>query len=139
MNTIDTTAGTQSGRMEGTLGTEAARQTLGQEDFFALMIAQLQNQDPTQPVDGSEYLGQLAQFNAATGVQELNDSMVQVTQSLQSLGALQAASLVGRNVVLRDGTSATVQSVTIAPGGQGMTVNLDSGLTGNLADIQEIF
>ncbi|MDQ2695055.1 MAG: flagellar hook assembly protein FlgD [Pseudomonadota bacterium] len=73
---------------------------LGQEQFFELMIAQLRNQDPTRPLDGAEYLGQLAQFSAVSGIQGLQQSFNQIGRSLQSLHALQASSLVGRSVVV---------------------------------------
>ena len=113
-------------------------QVLEQKDFFEIMIAQLKNQDPTKPLDGSEYLGQLAQFNTVSGVQELNLSFREMTRSLQSLQALQASSLVGRNVVLHSGTPAVVESVTMVEGGQGLLVNLEDGSSVDLEYIREI-
>lgn len=73
---------------------------LGQEQFFELMIAQLKNQDPTKPMDSSEFLGQLAQFGTVNGIQELQESFGELARSLQSLHTLQASSLVGRSVLI---------------------------------------
>ena len=45
---------------------------MGSQDFLALMIAQMENQDPTQPMDQLAFMSQLAQFGTVSGVQELN-------------------------------------------------------------------
>ena len=42
---------------------------LGQEDFLALMVAQLENQDPTKPMDNNEFLSQMAQFSMVKGIE----------------------------------------------------------------------
>jgi flagellar basal-body rod modification protein FlgD len=73
---------------------------LGQAQFLELMIAQLKNQDPTKPMDGQEYLGQLAQFSTVQGLQELHASVQDLAQHVQSTSALQASSLVNQNVVV---------------------------------------
>ena len=52
--------------------TARSRTTLGHADFLALMTAQLKNQDPTKPVDNSEYVTQLAQLSTVTGISETN-------------------------------------------------------------------
>ena len=49
-----------------------------------LMIAQLKNQDPTKPMDPSEFLGQLAQFGTVTGIQSMQDSLTTLSDSLRS-------------------------------------------------------
>lgn len=73
---------------------------LGQKQFLELMIAQLKNQDPTKPMDGQQYLGQLAQFSTVQGLQELNTAVQDLAQHVQSTSALQASSLVNQNVVV---------------------------------------
>ena len=73
---------------------------LAQEDFLQLMITQLENQDPFQPLESGEFLGQLAQFGTVEGLTSLNASFDQLAQSLVSNQALQAATLVGRSVVI---------------------------------------
>lgn len=74
--------------------------SLGQEEFMKLMVAQLNNQDPTKPMDNADFLSQLAQFGTVNGITELQTSFNTLTNSLQSNQALQASTLVGRSVLV---------------------------------------
>ena len=47
---------------------------LGQADFIELLVAQINNQDPTKPLDPSQFMNQLAQFSTVNGIQELKTS-----------------------------------------------------------------
>jgi flagellar basal-body rod modification protein FlgD len=76
-----------------------ARDELGQEDFLTLMISQFQNQDPFEPMDNGQFLGQLAQFSTVNGIESLNSSFSGLAGSMQDNQALQAASLVGHSVL----------------------------------------
>jgi len=76
------------------------KQQLNQDDFMKLMMAQMKNQDPTKPVDNNEFVAQMAQFSAAQGIKEMNDSFHTLATSLQSSQALQASSMVGRQVMI---------------------------------------
>ena len=73
---------------------------LGQQDFLKLMVTQLQNQDPFQPMESGEFLGQIAQFGTVAGIEDLQKSFEDVARSLYSGQTLQAASLVGRDVLV---------------------------------------
>lgn len=72
---------------------------LGQEDFLALMITQLQSQDPLKPMENGEFIGQMAQFSTVTGIAEMTKSVSSLTEAYNSGQALQAASMVGRTVL----------------------------------------
>lgn len=72
---------------------------LGQEDFLELMVAQLENQDPTQPMDNFEFLSQIAQFGTVDGIQGLQQGFSELSGILYANQTLQAAGLVGSNVV----------------------------------------
>jgi flagellar basal-body rod modification protein FlgD len=87
----------------------AERADLGQEDFMTLMIAQFRNQDPFEPMDNGDFLGQLAQFGTVSGIDELNSAFSGLQGSIQSEQALQAANLVG-HTVLADTDSSWVES-----------------------------
>lgn len=77
-----------------------ASNELGADDFMKLMIAQMQNQDPMSPMDNGDFIAQLAQFSASSGIQDLNSSFASLSTSLQSYQALQASGLVGRSVLV---------------------------------------
>jgi flagellar basal-body rod modification protein FlgD len=79
--------------------TEDDREDLGQGDFLTLMIAQFRNQDPFEPMDNGEFLGQLAQFGTVDGIEQLNSSFSTLSESLHTDQALQAANLVGHSVL----------------------------------------
>lgn len=73
---------------------------LGQEDFLALMVAQLENQDPTKPMDNNEFLSQMAQFSMVNGIEDLNGSFGSVSESILGSQGLQAATLVDRQAIV---------------------------------------
>jgi len=76
------------------------RDTLGQKDFLELMIAQFENQNPNKPMDNGDFLAQMAQFSTVSGIQEMQKSFNELSSSLVSNQALQASSLVGRQVLV---------------------------------------
>lgn len=98
MTTIQSTTATTS----STSGTILPKDMLNQDDFLELMIAQMKNQDPTKPLEGQEYLGQLAQFSTLNSIQELQKSFDTLAQSLTNFQTTQATNLVGKQV-LADG------------------------------------
>ena len=71
---------------------------MGSEEFLTLMIAQLENQDPTKPMDQMAFMSQLAQFAQVSGIQELNQSFSGLNSTLTGQQALQASQMVGRSV-----------------------------------------
>jgi len=72
---------------------------LGQQDFLALMVAQLENQDPTKPMDNNQFMAQMAQFSMVNGIDELNGSFATVADSIMGAQGLQAAALLDRQVI----------------------------------------
>ena len=78
---------------------QQSRGDLGQEDFLKLMITQFQNQDPFEPMDNGQFLGQLAQFSTVNGIESLNSSFAGLSGALLDEQALQASNLVGRTVL----------------------------------------
>jgi len=96
--------------------------SLTADDFLTLLIAQLQNQDPTEPVDNVEILNQLATMQGLNSNIELSDTLKQVATSLEnsetdfgqklSVGA----SYIGQSVILDDSTVGVVDRAFIAGG-----------------------
>lgn len=85
--TVNTGAGTQLKRSSDVSDVYS----LGRDDFLKLLLAQLQNQDPTQPVDDKEMLAELAQFT-------MIDTLQGVQKSMEGTQLAQASSLIGKSV-----------------------------------------
>jgi flagellar basal-body rod modification protein FlgD len=80
----------------------------GSEDrFLKLLVAQLSNQDPMNPMDNAQMTSQMAQISTVTGVQQVNQSIASLSAQLASMQMLQSSSLVGRNVLV-DGANLPV-------------------------------
>ncbi|MDQ1363452.1 MAG: flagellar basal-body rod modification protein FlgD [Pseudomonadota bacterium] len=75
-------------------------QSLGQDEFLELMTTQLRNQDPMEPMDNGEFLAQIAQFGTVDGINQLLTTAQTLSANLQSSQALQASSLIGREVLV---------------------------------------
>lgn len=78
----------------------APESEMGQADFLRLMTTQLQYQDPFKPMESGEFLGQIAQFSTVSGIQGMQESLDGLAAALSSNQTLQAASLVGRGVMV---------------------------------------
>ncbi len=81
---------------------------IGQDEFLKLMMTQLKNQDPMKPLESGEFLSQIAQFSAVSGIQDLQASFKTLSSSIYSNQALQASSLVGRTVLVPSTNAALV-------------------------------
>lgn len=81
----------------------ATDEVLGKDDFLKLLVTQLAYQDPLDPVNDREFIAQLAQFSSLEQMQNVAKGIEQLTELQLWLGGMsQAASLIGRNVVLLD-------------------------------------
>lgn len=83
--------------------TQTQKEDENKTDFLTLLVAQLENQDPLNPQDGTEFMSQLAQLETVQGIQDLNSSFGSFSQNMLSSQALQATSLVGRDVLIKSG------------------------------------
>jgi len=121
------TSGTSgSSGTSGTSGSGAATNTNGLVDdasqrFLTLLVTQLQNQDPLNPLDNAEITSQLAQLSTVTGVNKINDTLASLSTALDANQYMQSANLVGHDVVvsgnqiaLADGTGKLAYAVKSA-------------------------
>lgn len=69
-------------------------------NFMTLLVAQLKNQDPLKPMENTELTSQLAQINTVSGIGNLNKTMGAVNDQLGASHYLQAASLIGKDVMV---------------------------------------
>ena len=80
---------------------KAAGDTLGYDAFLKLLMAQMQNQDPMEPMNSSDYVAQLATFSQVAKTIELKDN---VADLLSTVRMQQAEGLIGKTVVSADGS-----------------------------------
>ena len=91
--------------LKSTLGTSTAKApassaATAQDRFLKLLVTQMQNQDPLNPMDNAQVTTQLAQLNTVTGIEQLNKTLGQMAASSVAQQSLQAAMLVGRDVLV---------------------------------------
>ncbi|WP_062307953.1 flagellar hook capping FlgD N-terminal domain-containing protein [Alicyclobacillus sendaiensis] len=105
--------------------------SLNENDFLQLLVTQLQNQDPLNPVDNTQMLAQLAQFSALEEMTQVAETDAQIQSAVQSLESemslLMAHSLIGASVTVQDANGnrvqGTVSSVTMSQGTPQVVVN----------------
>lgn len=81
-----------------------------QDRFLKLLVAQMQNQDPMNPLDNAQVTSQMAQIQTVTGVEGLSTSIKSLTSQFTQMQALQSVALVGRDVTV-EGNSVVVTDV----------------------------
>jgi flagellar basal-body rod modification protein FlgD len=103
--------------------------TLGKDDFLKLLVGQLQHQDPMQPSDDQQWIGQMAQFSQLEQVSNTAATTQKIVDTLNTNGTL---SLIGRTVTYLDQSGAAhtgpVQTVDMAGGTATLTVDGVAGI-----------
>jgi flagellar basal-body rod modification protein FlgD len=74
---------------------------LGKEDFLNLLITQLQNQDPLNPTDSTEFTAQLAQFSSLEQLTNVNDNLEELQKYEASINNSQAVTLIGKEITAK--------------------------------------
>ncbi|MBA3592101.1 flagellar hook assembly protein FlgD [Methylibium sp.] len=107
MASTDPINGSSAAALAGLSGTSAAKKDDGTDRFLKLLVTQMRNQDPLNPMDNAQVTSQLAQINTVTGIERLNESIKSMSGQMFQSQALQGASLIGRDVLL-EGNRLTV-------------------------------
>lgn len=96
--------------------TEAASKTeVDYQSFLKLLVAQMKNQDPTNPMDSTQYMAQLASFSQVEQSVQMNQKL---DQMLQSSTLAQADAIIGRTITSADGeTTGKVSEVRLFANG----------------------
>jgi flagellar basal-body rod modification protein FlgD len=68
--------------------------------FLTLLMAQIKNQDPLNPLDNAQVTTQLAQLNTVNGIERLNATLGQLLSGYNEAQAMQAAGMIGKNVMV---------------------------------------
>ncbi|ASL44175.1 Basal-body rod modification protein FlgD [Burkholderia sp. AD24] len=100
-----------------------------QQTFLQLLVAQLQNQDPTNPMDSSQMTSQLAQINTVSGISQLNTTLSSLATQMSAGQQSQAALLIG-STVLAPGSTTTVAS--------GKATSFGVQLANSVSDLQVV-
>jgi flagellar basal-body rod modification protein FlgD len=82
-----------------------------QDRFLKLLVAQLNNQDPMNPMDNAEMTSQLAQINTVSGIQTLNDTMTSMATQIAALQSLQGSATIGHEVLTAGSTLSITDGV----------------------------
>jgi len=102
---------------------QAAAPTVDYQSFLKLLMAEMKNQDPTKPMDSTEYVAQLATFSQVEQSVQMNSKLDQL---LQTSALAQAGGIIGHTITSADGdTSGTVSSVRLTS--DGLVAMLDTG------------
>ncbi|MEG8023552.1 flagellar hook capping FlgD N-terminal domain-containing protein [Sphingomonas aurantiaca] len=88
-----------------TTTTTSNSSSLNQNDFLKLMTAQMQNQDPFNPVDNTQMVAQMAQFSSLAGISEMNTTMKAISDKLGATSASDAMAYVGKTVLTEGSTA----------------------------------
>ena len=111
--------------------------SLGKDDFLKLLIAQLSNQDPTSPIENTEFIAQMAQFSS---LEQMTNMSAEFTKLAGVFRVSEASSMLGKTVELNVGdttTTGVVQAATreekprVMVGGRYYTMDQISAIYGN--------
>ena len=95
-----------------------------EDRFLKLLVAQMQNQDPMNPLDNAQVTSQMAQINTVSGIDKLNTTVAGLNSQLVQLQALQGVTLVGRDVTVVGDRLSVAQGVGV--GGFELTAAADN-------------
>lgn len=76
------------------------KQEASEDRFLTLLVAQMQNQDPLNPMDNAQITSQMAQINAVTGLEKVNTSIAALSTQFVQMQALQGAGVIGKTVMV---------------------------------------
>lgn len=122
-----------TGIMTDNAASSAGKPAAGSMDkdaFLKLLVAQISHQDPLKPMEGTEFVTQLAQFSAIEQALAQSQRLELLSTQMSGLANNASTDLVGKTVTLRgravsfDGVTATGSSVTLDGAAQGVTVTV---------------
>ncbi|WP_416545075.1 flagellar hook assembly protein FlgD [Limnohabitans sp. DCL3] len=106
-------------------GTSKTQEEMGKQDFLTLFTAQLQNQNPLEPVKNEAFVAQLAQFSQLEALTNMQTSLDTFVGSMSGERMLNSASLIGKKVAMND-------TPTLLTSGNSLdaTIDLPAGASG---------
>ena len=104
----------------------AADTTVTADRFLKLLVAQMKNQDPLNPMDNAQVTSQMAQISTVTGINQLNTTVQGLSSQFMQLQAVQGASLVGRDVIVPGNKLSVDDTTAVGQGGFELTGAADA-------------
>jgi len=117
LSPVGQTTSSSSASAVSTAANAATDPAAAQDRFLKLLVAQLNNQDPMNPLDNAQMTSQIAQINTVTGIQQLNDTVNKFAGQLAVQQLVQGSSLVGHQVLVEGDTLAVDVKSGQATGG----------------------
>lgn len=114
----------------GTKTQTSSTKTVGKDEFMKLLLAQLKNQDPLKPVDGTDFAAQLAQFSSLEQLKNLNTTLETQSVNQMTLGYSQSVNMIGKEAVANSGNTVTANGQTtglnyrLASNAQSVTISI---------------
>ncbi len=137
---VQSTANTASqallNSVNGVKNTTASSASATQDRFMTLLVTQMKNQDPLNPMDNAQVTSQMAQLSTVTGIEQLNSTVTSLIGNVQSGQTYQASSMIGHNVLVPGNTisstgTGSVLGVNLPVGAGNLTVAIKDS-TGNI-------
>ncbi|NTW77570.1 MAG: flagellar hook capping protein [Syntrophaceae bacterium] len=122
-------SGLASNIKSSTTTTAKSDNTLGQDAFMTMLIAELKSQDPLNPMEGKDFAAQLAQFSSLQQLSNLNTTMSNLPSYLQAFSNAQMAGLIG------DEATASGDTVTVSGSATNIAFKLPSNIAGGTLKI----
>jgi len=104
----------------------AADATMTSDRFLKLLVAQMKNQDPLNPMDNAQVTSQMAQINTVTGIDKLNTTVAGLSAQFMQMQAMQGASLVGHDVIVAGNKLDIDAATAIGQGGFELQIPADA-------------
>ena len=109
--TVSAATSTPDVTVSSTPTASSSSTTVSADTFLKLLVAQMKNQDPLNPMDNAQVTSQMAQINTVTGINALNTTVQSLSSQFTQMQALQGASLVGHSVIV-PGNMMTIDPTT---------------------------
>jgi flagellar basal-body rod modification protein FlgD len=115
---------------------------LGKDDFLKILMTQLQNQDPLNPMQDTEFISQMANFSSLEQMTNLNSSIGSFIKQEQQNQFLQTAMMIGKTVTYSDESgsenTAVVKSVSLKDGVTNFQLDNDAKTISTSSQITKI-
>jgi flagellar basal-body rod modification protein FlgD len=127
------TTSTSTNASTNTSTSTSGKSGLGQTDFLNLLISQLKNQDPLNPISNTDFISQMANFSS---LQQMTSVNTNLSSLLQQQNIANSTAMIGKQVTTSDGKSGTVSQVSMDSGQVSIYVGTNKYSISDITNIQ---